>query len=187
MDCMIDLETLGTSAGCVILSLGAVKFQVVEAENGESPFRPVARFSREIDIASAMAAGLTVDPNTLKWWLTQSPEALAALFTNPQPLETVLEDFSNWLQTGPDVSAVWSCGASFDLPILSAAYDACPGETRPWSHRQERCHRTLRELFGAGLEPEQVGTTHCAVDDAEFQARHLANIMANLGVNVLPF
>lgn len=59
-DVMVDLETLGRRAGCVIVSIGAVKFDpktgFVDVDNS---------FYKAITVESAMRYGLTVDPSTL--------------------------------------------------------------------------------------------------------------------------
>jgi len=52
---MLDIETLGVSPGCVILSLSAVEFDINTGELGES-------FNMGIDIKSCVDAGLTIDP-----------------------------------------------------------------------------------------------------------------------------
>jgi hypothetical protein len=180
---MIDLETMGTQPGCVVLALGAVLFRInPDTENG---YEELDRFYRTIDLKSSAAAGFQIDIDTLTWWLRdENREALAEQFADPRPIQDVLDEFGIWFQRGEDPApdepaTIWSCGASFDLPILGWCYKALGGEP-PWTHKQERCHRTMRELFGEGHEPEQVGTTHNAVDDAEFQARHLAALSRSL-------
>ena len=71
-DVMVDLETLGKRAGCVIVSVGAVKFDpktgFVDVDNS---------FYKAITVESAMRYGLTVDPETLRWWMKHSKEAQA--------------------------------------------------------------------------------------------------------------
>ena len=63
-DVMVDLETLGRRAGCVIVSVGAVKFDpktgFVDTDNA---------FYKAITVESAMRYGLRVDPDTLRWWM----------------------------------------------------------------------------------------------------------------------
>lgn len=61
---MLDLETLGTCPGSVILQIGAVR-----SNNG---------LERTITIDSCLRAGLTVDGDTIGWWLRQSEAARRA-------------------------------------------------------------------------------------------------------------
>ena len=59
---MLDLETLGTSPGCIILSIGAVFFD----KNGLGQ-----EFYQTIDVQSSIDAGLTMSGGTFKWWMGQ--------------------------------------------------------------------------------------------------------------------
>src|SRR4051812_3766510 len=66
-DIMIDLETLGTLPGSVILSIGAVAFD-------ELSVAPGAGFYKVISTISCESCGLTKDEATEKWWLDQGEE-----------------------------------------------------------------------------------------------------------------
>ena len=48
------------------------------------------------------------------------------------------------------------------------------------SHRNERCHRTLRKTIPGAIEPERGGDKHNALDDAAHQAASLQSILATL-------
>ena len=60
---MLDIETFGTTPGCVVLSIGAVEFDL-DGIKGE--------FHAHIDVDSSTALGLKVDARTEKRWLEQS-------------------------------------------------------------------------------------------------------------------
>ncbi|POO54357.1 hypothetical protein CPJ18_02345 [Agrobacterium rosae] len=62
LDLMIDIETLGTAPGSVILSVGAVTFNAETGEFGEG-------FYAAVEPQSAVDMGLTIDVSTLKWWM----------------------------------------------------------------------------------------------------------------------
>ncbi len=64
---MIDLETLGTRPGSVILSIGAVEFDRDLGLGRE--------FYVELNQASSITAGLTTDDATVDWWLDQEDAA----------------------------------------------------------------------------------------------------------------
>ena len=72
MHVMLDLETWGTRPGSALRSIGAVTFGLNATSVG-------ARFYRNIDKESCLLAGLTVDTETVSWWLKQAPEAVAYL------------------------------------------------------------------------------------------------------------
>ena len=76
---MIDLETLGTVANSIILSIGAVKFDLNSnhiADDG---------FYASISIDSNLHAGRQLSESTLLWWLDQSKEAQASSASRSKP------------------------------------------------------------------------------------------------------
>lgn len=158
-DVMIDTETLGTAPGSAILSIGAVMFG--PAGLGEEFYAPIS-------LASCTAAGLTIDPGTVAWWMKQSEAARAAAFRDDaEPLAAVLEQFTCWLNL-VDAERPWAQGANFDPPLLEAAYRAC-GMTPPWKYWDVRDTRTLYDLAGVRVDRAR-GTHHNALDDARAQA-----------------
>ena len=63
---MIDIETLGTRAGCVVLSIGACEFSAKGI--GE-------QFYTAICPQSCVDWGLKIEPRTTLWWMDQSQDA----------------------------------------------------------------------------------------------------------------
>lgn len=152
---MVDIETLGLEPGCVILSIGAVEFDV----NGyREPFY------HNIDIESCQNAGLTIDAGTLQWWLEQDQEVQGVL-TGGVELERALDEFTEYYQGAAEI---WANSPSFDCEILDAAYKAVD-EDAPWDYYDERCFRTLRSLPLITEKPQR-GNEHDALDDARYQA-----------------
>ena len=164
---MLDLETVGTRPGCALLSIGAVMFDIAGQKTG-------AEFYQAIDVESCVTFGLRKDPNTVSWWLDQSPAA-RAVWEDPRKLvlDEALNKFSKWLaeQCDRTVLKVWGNGASFDQPILVAAYDAC-GIQVPWIYKNEMCYRTLTRFLPTVII-EDGGTLHNALDDAKYQTAKL--------------
>lgn len=161
---MVDLETLGTSAGCSILSIGAVFF---DAEGlGEEFYTPVNR-------QSCLDAGLVEKEDTVKWWSQQNAGAqkvlrLAGLKKTPT-LAKALEGLSAFIKKDTSVK-VWGNGADFDNPILIVAYERL-GMEQGWGNWNGRCYRTLKSI-AAGPKLDRAGTHHNALDDAKSQALH---------------
>lgn len=158
-DLMIDIETLGTAPGSVILSIGAVAF---DAETGEFG----GEFYVEIDPQDAARVGLTIDVSTVKWWTEQSAEAQKAAFGGHTGLNAALLSLSAFVEF-QQPSRVWAKPPSFDIVLLESAYRAAQ-LTIPWSYKTPRDCRTLFDLTGA-VQPD-VGTAHNALDDAKSQA-----------------
>lgn len=174
-DIMIDIETLGTTAGSVILSIGAVGFCPVDRVLG-------ARHYGVVSIASSLSLGATVDSETVAWWAKRTPAAQRVLFEaldpNASSLPDALDRLSDYLiaQGSPADLRIWGNGSDFDNVLLVAAY-AQAGRKQPWRFYNHRCFRTLKNLF-PGHEPVREGEHHNALDDAEHQARHALAIEA---------
>lgn len=170
---MIDIETLGTTPGSLILSIGAVAFDQRGVHHDK-----FAHWA--IDPASCTAAGLTIDPATVAWWMRQSDAARAAAFSEGAThLSDVLQTLASWFLSH-DCEQVWCHGATFDVPLLDAAYRAAALKA-PWAFWNARCTRTLYEL--AGVSPDRSkGTHHNALDDAINQAEAAVLAHRKLGI-----
>jgi 3' exoribonuclease, RNase T-like len=175
-DVMIDLETLGTAPGSVILSIGAVAFAEGMEEADWATFD-----SGPIDVAgSRRFHGLRIQEGTLAWWLKQEPEAaqllVAALENGTSPTQA-LGAFVRWFP--PQGARMWGNGSDFDNVLLRVAFDAA-SVTCPWSYSNNRCYRTLKRAFENVPPPEFQGVKHDALADALHQTRHLQAILAHI-------
>lgn len=170
---MLDLETMGTRPGSVIASIGAVAFDPRTGVLG-------AEFYRAVSLASCQRLGLRFDADTVAWWLKQGDAARAALAAAEVPLADAIQDFTGfWRSVGGRF--IWSHGANFDEPLISAAYRAA-GHLVPWKYWDSRCTRTIYDL--AGLKPDRAaGVHHNALDDAKSQARAVVAAFAKLGLS----
>lgn len=168
---MLDTESLGIRAGCVVLSIGAVEFFPDEFAFGEE-------FSVVIDPESCVEAGLKIEPRTVMWWMDQSDEARRALTSQTTvPLDEALVALAkafDWKDT-----KVWCNGASFDFPILEAAYDAFDADA-PWAYYNTMDYRTLKGLFSRKVYNENLvkpELAHDALSDAKAQATTAMNLL----------
>ena len=169
IDVMVDLETLGTRPGAVILSIGAVVF-------GKDGADTDLTFEECIDIDSCLRCGLTVDGGTLEWWLRQNERARGIFQVKGKPLTMVLVNFAGWLQALPGDLRLWGNGASFDCALLAEAYRRAGWLELPWKYTAERCYRTLAALHSEVPKAKAL-VAHCALDDALAQATHAAAIL----------
>lgn len=169
---MIDLETLATTADAVILSIGAVRFDL---DAGLVFDEPESVFYRSIAIDSQPARKIT--GSTLAWWMMQSEQARAVFVEPTSSILDALCDLTQWVDPQPGTQPnVWSNGADFDLPMLNHVYEQESWEP-PWKPYAGRCYRTYKNLPGArAVKVERQGLHHNALDDAIFQARHLCAI-----------
>jgi len=165
-ECMIDLETLATTPDAHILSIGACDinnpditfYQTVEGKDQQR----VTNFS------------------TIKWWLKQSPEAIAAATSRKHMLSisTMLMEFCAWWK-GNNFTHPWSHGSVFDIIIMENALRQYHYEI-PWSFWNVRDTRTLYDtayrITGKTIQPIREGTHHNALDDAQYQAKWVRDI-----------
>lgn len=161
-DIMIDLETLDTSPFCVILTIGAVRFDpkgtgVVE----KLELRPT--IEEQTDIHKRF-----INEDTLRWWSTQSEEAREEALGDRDRIS-----FSECMDTLYrfcwNRRAVWSNGAAFDIVVCETAWTQL-GMRIPWPFYTVRDTRTLYEIAGVKLKDGGHTTSHKAVEDAERQA-----------------
>lgn len=177
---MVDLETLGSTPGCVILSIGAVAF------SAEPPYLDEG-FYIVVNTEDCMAHYLSQEPDTVAWWDRQSEEARQVVgqardTKTSVPLRLALEKFNEYLGNNPRQTALWGNGSDFDNAILAVAYRMVAVESgdptfKPaWDHWNNRCYRTLKNLV-RGPKLERVGTYHNALDDARSQALHAVELL----------
>ncbi len=164
---MLDLETMGTGNNAAIIAIGAVRFNKDITD----------RFYQVIDLGSCIDAGLEIDPSTVMWWMRQSDDARKQFDRPNVTLQTALVRFSAWVK---DNAKMWGNGSDFDNVILANAYKKCFLEL-PWKFYDNRCYRTIKNM-NPGIKMERTGTYHCALDDAESQAKHLMQILSALTI-----
>jgi hypothetical protein len=169
---MLDLETLGTRPGSVILSIGAVFFDL-DGKTGET-------FYRNIDPQTCLDVGLTVDPQTKAWWMRQSDAARDALKIDRKSLAEVARDFASFFRAGGEF--VWAQGATFDPPLWEAAGLAV-GRSAPWRFWNARDTRTVYDICGFDYKSmPREGVFHNALDDCLTQVKAVAAALSKFRV-----
>lgn len=157
---MIDLETLGVSAGARILSIGAIVFD------------------EKFNIVDQFYANLLPDPSThedertREWWDKQPFRSKQMLSNNQIPAINALSNLKVMMETN-GVEEIWCNDAGFDFPILGYYFDLF-GMKRPWHYRNERDLRTMKSFFSVDVTFE--GIPHYAIDDCKFQIEQLKQI-----------
>ncbi len=173
-DVMIDLETLGTTPGSRILSIGACFFNREGASKDER-FYAVLRQSDQIK------KNMTTDPGTIAWWNQQTDRAKEVLEDAHSQDESwevaeALGLFTRFLNesSSSELVRVWGNGAGFDNVLLWELYHRFD-LVAPWKFYNDRCYRTLKNVFHwvPKLASE---VSHHALEDAVAQAEHAAAI-----------
>ncbi len=163
---MIDMETLATDPNCVILTIGAVKFNprstgiLQTLELRPTVEEQLEKFNRNIN------------DDTLRWWSEQSPDALEEALGDRGRI-SFAECMETLYKFCWNCDAVWSNGASFDVVVAETAFRQTltnrPNPI-PWPFYTIRDTRTLYEIAGVKLKDGGYKTSHKAVEDAERQA-----------------
>lgn len=172
---MIDIETLGTKPGCIVLSIAAVAFEIETGKIG-------VIFHRKINLTSSTKLGFELDTETFLWWLRQEKSAQDKISNHKgSEIKNVLREFAIWLMGyfNPDVQ-VWGNSARFDLGILEKAYQMCKIQT-PWNHFNERDVRTLVS-FAPEIKKQTKfkGIKHYPIDDCKHQINYCSKIYQTL-------
>jgi len=161
---MIDLETIGNDYNGIFTTIGACEFVPRTGEVGRT-------FYESINWESAVDAGRTITPQTIKWWMEQSDTARAEIIKDGKPLGDVMQEFADWL---PETSIVWGNGPTFDIGKLENAFGYY---NIPWKFFNTRCVRTIRDLAEGMVDRDDIpmdGELHNALDDAIWQAKYVS-------------
>jgi len=162
---MVDIETTGTDNDAGILTLAAVPFWWGE---------PLPSFYEKCAMKDLEEYKFVFDRATMDWWLQQDVAVRAEAFSGTQSIVAMLTLFTNYIHSLPAEPLIWGNGADFDNVIITSAYDRL-GMRLPWSFRNNRCFRTLKNAF-PGIVYPYAGGRHNALVDADNQARHAIEI-----------
>ncbi len=160
--CMLDLETFGTSAGCVLRSIGAIVFD---------PRQGIAEeFYQNITEEDQTILGAVKNPQTVAWWEKQSKESQEVFTDDQVRLEVAMIRFIDFWQRNR-LKYLWSQGSNFDGILLQWSIELVDKKV-PWRFYNTRDTRTAYDM--AGFDPKSMkrqGVYHNALDDAKHQCR----------------
>jgi len=160
---MLDLEALGKTCDSVILSIGAVAFDMDGTVGPE--FEKFPKVDEQF-------VNRKIEWSTIQWWMSQEQTARMTITEAPrsQSLVNCLIDLKQFCEDNLDEKfKVWSNGASFDIAMLNHAYSQCGMET-PWTYRNQLDCRTMVYLSKISTKKfESSGTKHNAIDDCKWQ------------------
>ena len=166
---MLDIETMGTGMNACVVSIGAFKFGAdtdfkEPLLNPENCFYELPQWEGDMDYA------------TVQWWLTQTTEAREALATGTaKPLRDCLEQLVGFVGN----SCVWGNGVDFDNAIIQNHLKRLG--IKGWSYRNNRCFRTVKNLFCPAAYTKPI-MPHHALCDAIAQAETLVKLSKQWGI-----
>lgn len=166
---MIDLETLGTLSDSVILSIGAIPFDIQTGEMG-----------KEIDFFPNVEHQLDhrkVTWGSIKFWLSQNSDAIKAITEVQRSilLGTCLYLFAEFCKDHlTENFKIW--GNGFDVSLLNHAYAQYNIET-PWSYKNIFDCRTIVWLSKISTSKyiENTDLKHDAISDCKYQIRFVSD------------
>jgi hypothetical protein len=174
MDIMLDIETLGTRPECVVLTLGAVKFNPYTIDE------PGPGLYLRLDADEQIALGREVQEDTLQWWMTQAEDVREEALgegTDRVKLEDMYKQLNKFLV---GCNNIWCQGPAFDMVILENIYRQM-GWPTPWQFWQIRDSRTLFGVHGDPREKNKAGL-HNALEDCVSQAQGVQQIYSRLEI-----
>lgn len=169
---MVDIETLGNSSNSVLLSIGAVMFDIETGETGQ-------QFRVDIDAESCIKAGLHMDVSTVMWWLSQPKESQDSVVkSGGETLYEAISQLSLFIKAhSPD--GIWGNGVRFDLGIIENACHAVGFKT-PWPFWTERDVRTLVS-FAPDVKSSIINDLpHDPISDCLYQIKYCSAIYRNI-------
>lgn len=161
-DVMIDFETLGNGPDSCIIQVGAVYFDKLTGELGES-------FQVNIDAQSSVKAGGAMDASTVEWWLQQSEEARKSILAQPrEDIVVVMQKLNEFLSKA---DRIWS-HATFDFVLLTNTLKKL-GIKPSFSYKAGMDLRTLVYVANTSVSDfPREGTHHNGLDDAKHQVKY---------------
>lgn len=190
---MVDLETLNNNSTAPIVSLGACMFwhegkpRIAAGEKVEGIYMVCDYKWYDLPAFKSL---FPMSMDTVFWWLRQDKKAQQALTEaeTTYELPQVLDAFARWLYDvsggKPDRVCLWGNGASFDNVVLANAYKTL-GIEPPWKFWNDRCHRTIKNLYPNVQAPLlSAEDKHNAFNDAVNQATHLLLIQQQTDFNL---
>lgn len=171
---MLDIETLGNNprSDFVILSVGAVVFNLNDKDDYESIHNPARCFRARLDPEEQTRLGRRIEAGTTMWWLNQSDAARQSVTIGlTTKLTTFMTQFRQFI-SHHRVNGLWGNGASFDNSALRTLWEDA-GDIFPLRFYRDLDMRTLTEFYWrcvGGKKPQIEGfEAHTALSDAQRQ------------------
>ena len=168
MDIVLDIETLSTRPDAVVLTIGAVKFDVnaddIDTNSG---------FYTRVDVNEQIEMGRHVSDDTVKWWSTQPKDVWDEALSedNRDSVKDALMGLNKFLVCGGNI---WVQGPVFDIATLENLYRQI-NMPPPWHYWNIRDSRTL---FGVHGDPREKNHQHAhnAMIDCYIQGRAIQRV-----------
>lgn len=183
MQLMVDIETLGTRADSVVLSIGLVKFNIDElgAIDIIDKKELILPSKAQIEVLKRH-----VQVSTIKWWMDRSTR-VQAIFEHvvEKDTERQVSDYGKLINAltefhkiihDDEIDFIWYKG--FDMGVLTHLMSSCEMDLSRYNFRKEMDFRTIENLVKNNQyyqkAKKEVTITHNAVEDCLAQIKLLA-------------
>jgi hypothetical protein len=156
MDCMIDIEGLGTGPDTTILTIAAQQFDPLQ--------RDVFGGNFYVRVTLESQEGRSIQQETIDWWATQ-PNIVREEAFNEQDRVSLEQALRGLHRTVWHAKRVWAQGPTYDMNILEHAYKSL-NIALPWRYYQVRDSRTL---FSLCPTLQKLAASHHALEDCRRQ------------------
>lgn len=160
---MIDLETLGKTPDSVILSIGAVAFEMDGSTGPEIELFP---------LVDQQLTNRKIEWDTIVWWMKQEEKARTSITdaVREDSLHNCLLTLDTFCKEHLDEKfKVWANGAAFDIAMLNHSFDQYKMPT-PWSYKNQMDTRTMVYMSKISTRKyDSVGVKHSAIADCKWQ------------------
>ena len=172
---MVDIETVGTVAGCVVLSIGYLEFDPRGKDNFLSILANKNNTTFNLDLKEQTKLGYALDPATLEWWGKQSETARVRAFDTPAnfTLKDALVKLQSLLA---EIDDIWTYGY-MDVSMLGYMSKKETGKDL-FFYRKFNDLRTVTKLMEFKWDDKPKGmVAHDPLHDCAFQALAVQKLM----------
>lgn len=203
LELMIDIESLGTTAGSPVVTIGAVLFDPYSCDSAEALAERAMMI--RVDVSDSVNLSRGVEGGTLRWWFEQHDDAIKALVGDDcVPMQEALQklwrychergrfvnkEFFDGLSDMPKTNRYWAKDPDFDMQLMRYYYEHPDLDAKmPWMFWECRSVRTMQDLAwpnGSTEHPsfDVPGVAHDARYDAIVQAMMIQAAMYRLGLS----
>ena len=172
MDVMLDIETLGFRPECVVLTIGAIKFDPYNPG-----MEPHSGFYQRLNVDEQFALGRTADDSTLEWW-TQQEASVREEALGEEGRVDLMEFARSLNKYMVGVDNIWAQGPTFDFVIIENLFRMLDVPVN-WQFWQIRDSRTLFKVLGEPRKADRA-EAHNALADCYYQAIGVQQVLKEL-------
>lgn len=176
---MIDIETLGTKAGCVMFELSAVGFSLEENKSKMLIDTEPCQINQILSVVDSIEHGFTMESRTLSWWADQGRQLKDIIKIGKNQIDSNYSIILGLSKIIENYNYIWF-HKDFDAPILNEylLYHGCDAI----DHYKTMDVRTVMKLYDFDYKDEKYnyGKLHNSIDDCIRQINYLTDCLSEI-------